>query len=352
MYQYNGKDIFAKQIDGISKFNNPVDYTNYLENASNVTRGDTSTAVKNRANILNLIHFSDIHGSQTNIERILDFNNQYFSYISDVLHTGDSTQHNYEDTNPFVNVGGNTVLNVIGNHDCWKDGATWPTPYNATATEVYEKFFAPFIASWGVTSAGTNLCYYYKDYSNGFRMIVLDGIHWDSAQLSWFESVLADAKSNSLAVIAVNHYPAQSGITKISCTFNEYTGDIDAVTPGVNQMERLPDDAFTAIDGFISTGGEFVCWLSGHSHGDYIGTVNNHTNQIQIIVSCASTSNLYSDCARKAGTKSQDLFNVFTADKRTHLVKIIRAGADVDKYMRTRKTLCVNYLTKEVISNN
>ena len=345
---------FGKRL-GINELNDITEMTEKLDNASNVSKGDTSTSVKNRTNLLNLIHFSDIHGSIANIQRVLDFYNRYSNYIHDILHTGDSPSTYFGQDNPFAAIGGDEILNVIGNHDCWIQGDTWPHPYNATAQQVYEKFFAPYISEWDVTSAGTNLCYYYKDYSTAnVRLIVLDALHYDSTQEDWFASVLSGAKTAGYRVVAVTHYPAQTGLTGINCTFNSLTATINsAETPPVGeQFERMPESAFTAVDTFINNGGEFVCWLSGHTHEDFIGVVKEHTNQIQIIISCANTSNTFSDCARTNLTKTQDLFNVFTVDGTAKLIKLIRVGATMDKFMRKRETLCINYSTKEVISNN
>ena len=353
MYQYNGNEVYAKQQTGINEYNDIVEYKDFLENACNVAKGDTATAPKNRSNLLSLLYFSDIHGQDENIQRILQFAETYDYYIFSTIHCGDSVVRNYEDANPFASYGGNEIMNVIGNHDAWKTGATWPTPYNATEAECYTKFISPYISSWNVQSAGTNLCYYYKDYTmNGYRLIVLDSVHWNNVQKTWLTNTLASAKTAGLAVVIASHYPPQSGITGFDCTFNSLMQTIPSEEQGVNQMERLPDEAYDVVDDFITNGGEFVCWLNGHTHDDYIGVVTNHTNQIAVVISCATTSNQYCDCARHNGTKTRDLFNVFTADKSAKLIKFVRVGSDMDKFMRSRKTLCINYDTKQIISNN
>lgn len=352
--RYGSFDYYDRSTD-VKKLNEYTEYKNKLENASNIYGGDTSTPVKSRANLLNLIHFSDIHGNVQNIRRILEFSSMYTDYISDIIHTGDAPVAYYSDNNPFAVVGGDNVLEVIGNHECWIQGDTWPSPYNATAQQVYQKFFAPYIASWGVVSAGTNLCYYYKDYSTAkVRLIVLDALHYDLSQETWFVNTLESARTANLRVVAVTHYPSQTGLAGINCTFNSITQTIGSVAtpPAGTQIERMPESAFDAVDTFIANGGEFVCWLSGHTHEDFIGTVNNHTDQIQVIISCADTSNRYSDCARTKNTKSQDLFNVFTVDTESKLIKIIRVGSTMDKFLRKREMLCVNYNTKAVVSNS
>ncbi len=352
--RYSSFSECEKSIDIVyqNKYTSMVDL---LENASNSAKNDTSTAVKSRANLLNLIHFSDIHGSVNNIKRILKFADEYDDYISDILHTGDSPATYFGQNNPFATVGGDEILNTIGNHDCWIEGDTWPSPYNATSAQVYEKFFEPYISNWGVTSAGEDLCYYYKDYATAnLRLIVLDALHYDSAQETWFTSALNGAISAGYRVVVATHYASQTGITGINCTFNSITSTLDPVaTPEQGtQMERMPESAFTVVDSFISGGGEFVCWLSGHTHDDYIGVVTGHTDQIQIVISTARTSNKYSDCARTELTKSQDLFNVFTVDGNAKLIKLIRVGSTMDKFLRKRESLCINYNTKAVISNN
>lgn len=326
-----------------------------LENASNSAKNDTATAIKSRANLLNLLHFSDIHGDVENIKRLLYFAEKYNLYISDIIHTGDAVQTYFGNDNPFAEIGGDKILEVIGNHECWIQGDTWPSPYNATAAQVYEKFIAPFISHWGVTSPGSNLCYYYKDYSvANTRLIVLDALHYDSSQENWFSSVLASAITSELRVIVATHYPSQTGITGFDCTFNSITQTIAPVStpPQGTQIERMPESAFSSVDTFIENGGEFVCWLSGHTHDDFIGVVTGHTNQIQVIISTARCDNKYSDCARTQGTVTQDLFNVFTVDGNAKLIKIIRIGSTMDKFMRNRNTLCINYQTKNIISNN
>lgn len=337
-YLLNGKRI------GIEQLNDPVETVNLLENATSLA-GYGSELPNNRTNIFSLLHFSDIHGDAPNIERVLVFKNLYSKYIRDILHTGDSPETYYGNVNPFALIGGDSCLNVVGNHDCWIQGAN--PPYSATAEQVYTKFFAPFISNWNVVSAGENLCYYYKDYATAkVRLIVLDCMHYDTTQESWFASVLQGAITNNYRVVAVTHYPSETGLTLINCTFSRYGSTISP-----SQTERMPESAFTAVDTFIGNGGEFVCWLSGHTHGDYIGTVNGHTDQIQIIVSTDNPDKPDSDAPMVRTTKSQDLFNIFVVDGVNKLIKLVRIGADKDRYLRSRKTLCLNYETKDVISN-
>lgn len=303
---------------------------------------------------LTLIHFSDIHGSTANISRIIQVYSAYQDYIDGILHTGDSVNTYYANDNPFDTVGGSQVMNVIGNHDCWIQGDTW---YNATAAQAYAKFFVgsdttnPYITSWNVESAGENLCYYYKDYADyDIRLIVLDCMHYDATQETWFIQALAGAKTGGLSVIVATHYAAQSGITPINCTFTSYGKTIDAVTG--ERIERLQESAFDCVDDFIAAGGKFICWLVGHVHYDYIGTVTDHANQLVILINCGVMDARYGTDKRVTGTKTQDCMNVIGFDTVNKLVKICRIGISQDWFGREKNLLCVSYDTKQVIGNS
>ena len=67
----------------------------------------------------------------------------------------------------------------------------------------------PYKANWGANgtlSITSNKCYYYKDYTNAkVRLIVLDCMHENSAQLTWLNNTLASAKSANMHVLIANH---------------------------------------------------------------------------------------------------------------------------------------------------
>ena len=332
------------------------DVGNKLYNTSIVLESDEGKTLAQRNNLLNLIHFSDIHGGTAYIQRILDFNNVYGDLIHDIIHTGDGVYNHFEDADPFATVGGEKILNVVGNHEYWKTGATWPAPYSATQAEVYEKFIAPYISEWtGVVSAGTNKNYYYKDYSTAkVRMIILDSINYDSAQATWFTGILADAITNNLKVICVTHYPPQPGITPIDCNFTT-----TETLPGAQsdpaegaQIEFMPTAAYQAVDNFIDGGGDFVCWLCGHMHKDAIGKVTGFTNQLLVFVSTGNPNYNVDVVARNTGTRLADLFNIFSFDGVANTIKIIRVGADYDKFLRHRGTIAINYKIQAIVSSN
>ena len=332
------------------------DAGNKLYNTSIVLESDEGKTLAQRNDLLNLIHFSDIHGGTAYIQRILDFYNVYGDLIHDIIHTGDGVTNHFEDADPFATVGGDTILNIVGNHEYWKTGSTWPHPYDATQAEVYEKFIAPYISNWsGVVPAGTNKNYYYKDYSTAkIRMIILDSINYDSTQATWFAGILSDAITNNLKVICVTHYPPQPGITPIDCNFTTsetLPGPQSDPAEGA-QIEFMPTAAYQAVDNFIDGGGDFVCWLCGHMHKDAIGKVTGFTEQLLVFVSTGNPGFNADVVARNTGTKLADLFNIFSFDGVANTIKIIRVGADYDKFLRHRGTITINYKTQTIVNSN
>lgn len=299
--------------------------------ASNMTRGATP--------VLSLLHFSDIHGIKRNLENIVKVKNYYSDIIADVIDTGDDVADQFSDEDIFSGVdGAENILRCIGNHDnATKTGGVYD--FNAkTASECYGKFFAPFIANWGVTYT-ENLCYYYKDYvAQGIRLIVLDAMHNDATQEAWLDSVLADAKTNGLAVVCANHY--MRTIDVFQTPFND-------ASPSSSNM---PVSWAESVSTFIEGGGEFICWICGHTHRDSVGTIQGYENQVMIVIDTAATGrSTTSNTYRKYYTRSQDLMNVVSIDKNNTTIKVVRIGARERDDMQVIDSMVINYSERTLI---
>lgn len=314
-----------------------------------------------------VLQFSDLHGSNENLERIVTFRNAYSDYLDAAIHMGDAVYCYFDDPYPWENVEGTEALmNIVGNHDCWKGHKLWSQsnrPYDASQADVFRRFIGPFIGKWDVkspeglddeASPHYQACYYYKDYpQSGIRLIVLDCIHYSSAQHEWFQALLSEAAQNKLTVVAAQHYPPQSGVVPIDCGFTDLDLDIDAepAPQGDMQMERMPDEAYIAVDHFLDQGGQFACWLSGHTHLDYVGMVRSHERQLQIIVDKAGEVDDYMQEDRTKGTQSQDAFNLVTVNPSRGVLFIDRIGCNRDQYMRSKKLLVFDYKKRQIIAS-
>ena len=295
---------------------------------------------------------TDIHGDYENMTRIVNFCDQYKDYIDDILHGGDNTRGGSNNYTWFAKIpGAEKVLNCIGNHDTDIFNAEGKSIGKETTKTVYDKFFGPFIKNWNVQQPKDadklGLSYYYKDYKEGnVRLITLDVMYYDERQDKWLNETLADAIKRGLHVVMLEHYPIAS--KPIKSNFTSYTF-IEEDTVG-NDLNPL---AVVAVDKFIEKGGNFVCWLAGHTHKNCISYMPEHHNQMLIMQEPAtydSKQNAWGDTYRTKGTKSQDSFDIIAIDVYSKILRILRIGNEYDMRLRHKKTVTIKYDSHEILA--
>ena len=282
-----------------------------------------------------LLHFSDIHDDSCNIGRIAAYYNKYAAYMDDAIHTGDIVANTFTEGIDLFDSFPN-ALQVIGNHDTKVGSDTYAT----SESDSYTNYFAPYVSGWNATTT-TGKCYYYKDYaSKNVRLIVLDNMHESAEQLSWFADALAGAKTNGYTVVCACHIPYQ-GLTSLETQFdseiltNYYDTQLTPIVSG---------DYPSAVDTFITGGGKFACWLVGHTHFNIFAKLTNHSNQLVVAVPNAGITHANcSDADRKAGTKSQDCFNIVAIDDYSSLVKVMRVGCNYTRWMKHPEMVCWDF---------
>lgn len=308
------------------------------------------------------LHFSDLHGDGENLKRIVDFANEpvVSSQVDDIVCTGDVVFFDLSDGMTFYNDvdGSEDILLTVGNHDATNNFGNGYVP--ATPLETYNALMAENIATWDVTqptgASANGLCYYYKDYTaNNLRAIFIDATnHGDNsyitAEASWLADVLQSAYSAGLSVVCFEHYPfAGNTYTYVPCSFSpRYSFNI------ADGAGTIPTVFIDAVETFIGYGGDFVAWIAGHGHQDFV-LLHTNTHQMCIGVSCAIHTGYniqYGDELREAYKKSQDLFNILAIDTTSKNISIMRVGADLTRLMNSKKHLCINYATRTVVWND
>ena len=293
-----------------------------------------------------LLHFSDIHGATTALTRLVELKNHLGSKLSDTICTGDMVNDKYEDTMSFWDgvTGAGSILTCIGNHDVHHQGESSYTADQIGQTDTYTRYFAPYKDGWGVT-IGENLTYYYKDYpTNKVRLIALNYLLTGdeaTAQNTWLQARLAEAKTNGYTVIIATHCQLQNS-NAVDCSFTTF---------GKTTFGGQLDESYQAsVQSFINDGGLFACYISGHTHWDAVAYNSNYPNQLCITVTTASVNMNDNDQPRISGTITQDAANLIVIDVDFKVVKIIRVGANIDTYLRGRNTLTYSYDTHSVLS--
>lgn len=290
---------------------------------------------------------SDIHAESERTERMVKLLNQWgASYFDVAINTGDTVYTLFsQGLNWYDDIVDNSdipILNTVGNHDAWMNlqGSL------ATQTDVYEMVTAKVAASANITqptnAANNGLNYYYKDVNN-VRTIVLDCMYWDSAQLSWFESVLADAKTNSKPVIACIHAPfAQSQSTLIDSIWNGEAYPDDATVANI--------DLAAAVSDFISNGGTFICWLHGHRHMDEIAILPNYDNQLSFRINSFTNRATTTPKNTDVLAYNYDCLTYVTVDDYNSFIKFYRIGANVNTQGCKYNAFIWDYVNRRVIT--
>ena len=330
-------EILEESIDGDITNSNFMSMNNDVEFANKVAQLKLRQRIyPNWGNEqLVLAHFSDIHAEGDALKNIINWCGKHSGYIDDIIHTGDNVSDNSGNPFDFWNIeGSEAILNCIGNHDsATKEGDVYDWT-GFSAQDCYNKYFSDYIANWGVVYT-TNLCYYYKDYvQQKVRLVVLDCMHFDSTQQSWLANTLESARTSELSVMIATHGQA-GNMMEMDCTFSSWhrRGHDEVYASSVRDI----------VETFINNGGEFICYISGHTHRDKFGLLNNYPNQLQIVIDRAKADTLWCDHVVVPKTKSSCLFNLISIDTTEKLIRLVRIGSNYDRYMRHIGELCYRY---------
>lgn len=301
---------------------------------------------------LRFIHFSDVHRSPSQWERLCDYIDAYENYIQFAIHTGDyvgSNHGSYDNHYAARKPLNRNIYNVVGNHDSYASGSSIYA--SAPIADTYQILFGNAdVSEWGATFGSTeNAMYYYKDFADsGIRLIVIDQYYWDATEASWLDTVLSDALTRGLWVITAMH-TVTGELTNIGSSFftkdawGTEAGGLNASTVGAK------------LASFVSSGGVHICHLSGHYHHDKIGLTSD--GLLEIIVECnmrPDTGSIHSewdDSARVRGNKSWDAFNYVSVNRELGLIKIVRIGCNIDDHMQSKKVLCYDFVNRQIVSN-
>ena len=354
----------------------PINY-NTMDIVDKYINNDTLTDIKSVQAIGNdrsntakkFVFFSDIHAGSVNYDRMFEFCKGLGEGAVDaIINGGDTVQSLLSDSVQWYDTANDSnsslnVLTCVGNHDVWED---WWVVGNPVT--IYNKFTAPVESLVDVSQpsgASTNgLNYYYKDYGN-IRVIVLaamvvsstETMLWTADQKTWLESVLADAndEENPKSVICVSHAPYAKSKAVIDPdlplnSWRDYVGDVGST---IFDNIHLAQDAVDAVHTFIQAGGEFICWLTGHTHQDMVMTESDYGDQFMINIASAKYyyhSDGYSPAETEYNARGYDCFDYIGVDTTNKMIKVWRIGYNEDASMRIRNRFAYDYKNLKILS--
>ena len=305
----------------------------------------------------NALFFSDIHGSDKNLSRILKSAKSYNGRLNCILNGGDTVQY-FNTTglnwyNEQVQDFSIPVITAVGNHDAWTGDWIFDTNeniYSLITSKVKEN--VPSIVQPD-NASGIFANYYYYD-TDKVRVIVLLSMMYqnnqpffDDNQKNWLISVLADAKTNNKAIIIMNHCPLNpSDAKEIECS---WTSKKTWKTGYMHMNDTIPE----CVDSFIKGGGTFICYLCGHTHRDFVLQSIRYPNQV-CFVTMSARYEYVEDGWRSQDENNNDFdsYNYIGVDLKNSVIKIKRIGTNVNAWMQRRNTLCWDFKNSELISDN
>lgn len=216
--------------------------------------------------------------------------------------------------------------------------------------------------------------YFYRDISKDkMRYIMLDMIYYDSqidtdgivtgankmyyykfgaVQLNWLADVLANTPEGYGVVVCSHMSPV--ALSELQTLSSDWAGDVPVdylqarkicsayaskigyVFNGSIAEDLVPETYDINVD-FTNAKGDFVCWIGGHTHKDYILALDG----IQIIGTANDSKAVSSNASayapsKTAGTNTEQIIDFFCIDKTNQTVKVVRLGAYLEANGKVR----------------
>jgi len=310
-------------------------------------------------------HITDLHGDYERFENAMSV----FEHLKPdfVVHTGDLVKWNMDDDYSFfydrIQKSPIPVYNCVGNHDTFKKSG------NLSASEMDTELVKPIRNI--INSDGEG--YYYVDFpEKEIRLIVLNDYQGGNdkcailqSQCEWMIEVLIDSVEKNLGVILASHENKEdvSGGANDKGFCQRYSvypwgtpmpkplviaDIIDAFRNGKSLCKQYTwwygSGAEVEINCQFDKKGDFICYLCGHRHGDFIGYLPSYPDQLSVTMTCSgcfppdyhNIGEEASDLPRIPQTASEDAINFYVIDRKKKTLTAVRYGACVNDLFEER----------------
>ena len=338
-------------------------------------------------------HISDMHSDNIRFNNAIDL---FMYYKPDcVVHTGDVCYLNMIEDFKYLPTTFSQLpipaYTCIGNHDTFTDapgtilkkhesgvllrnenGPALPNEYlhqvfidemkNVKGDEDKQGYFYVDFKEQGIRIICLNdYQYYHEDTKIRDKYAILE------SQINWLIALLKDASEQNLGVIIADH----EGPGPIKMGENPFCqrGFVYAWSPPPKKEDENPQIIADIVDAFkhakslkkeyfykaseqrvkinctFEKEGDFICYMSGHYHADFVGYLEKYPDQLslQMPASCCDLPHYFnavgetdSDLPRIPGTISEDCINFYVIDKEKREISIIRAGACINDEFKQR----------------
>lgn len=355
---------------------------------------------------LSFMHISDTHCTNSQFTEPFTRSVKVFNELAKngvnagknlkfILHTGDVRYGHYTDGYDFFAKATESLERNIyvtaGNHDV---GNTTDASKCATDAQIYAQMIEPMLDKWSLKSDGggnphpDGKNYYFNDFTDEkVRFIVLYEYETDfdllpsdpsqlayhrgfrafrQAQIDWLIEALQTVPAGYGVIIAkhqpeaINGHldnPFYSGVGVENINMQSWCGyDIVAVIVRAFQNRTLVDYSVEQIGGVVTAltaranfsnvaeGAEFICYCSGHTHQDLVNFLKDFPEQLELNIGCNNVHYTEgTDMLQEDGDKSKNLINVYSIDRNSGYIYIVRIGADFSNTAQDRSYTAIKY---------
>lgn len=302
--------------------------------------------------LLTLLHCADPHNAEKPMAQIGEAIPELADLCEDVICTGDmvlgwhGAGMDYWQRIPNHE----QIMVCMGNHDMLNNPQYDWTDLIPQET-AYRDYFEQDSVHWNaeLLPGKTYFCKHYDPQRVTLIAMnsMLEGAE-DEAQVAYLRERLEEARQKGYSVVIAIHDAPKGERELLSCNFTA--------------LDRMPGNACghgctetyqQTVQDFMDAGGNFFCWLAGHVHCDYICRDPKFPAQWFLLIAApGALRGDLADLSRRDGEKSANAMNFVTFDPERKTLRLVRAGADRDAYLRSRKTLTFRYDTGEIISQS
>lgn len=351
-----------------------------------------------------IVHTSDSHGDAERLKNVHDWADHIGANL--VVNTGDNPFYLMDDGINFVKeivfAHKTDFANCLGNHDTY-DTSGGVAGYTQKNIGVFAETYHYYKEVVNGEPVVTDTAYYYKDLEEQkLRIIAVneyDGVvtsnykaRISKTQIDWFIDTLASTPEDYGVIILMHQVPHTLNAISGKTNFNDATmnkGDVaedewqcsgidsdymtnakvignpfgkiidafidrgtvsDSYTQKTADMSASETVSYSADFSNVAPGVEFIMYLNGHTHRDFVGYVADCDNN-QLNINVCSTSGISqsngfkspADIMRGTHDANQDAFNVYTVDRSNKRVGIARVGANLSNNLIDRKVMWVSY---------
>ena len=310
---------------------------------------DKINEIKEACSILHGVTFafiSDVHfkvnqkQSKKLLRKILNETNVPFVIFGgDTVYlygTEDELHEQIAEFNNFKSyIGKDKLFCTRGNHDLYNvTSATDKTMHPLTTADVYDALFRD--SEHSVSSMSVNNgCYCIDNEPQKTRIIMLNtsdlsndadhtggGVLFRASTLQWLSNALTEKENYKIIIVC--HTPLNYETFNNDNSGENPNGLFEMVAAFKNKQtfETVRFNGAVQAD-FTNTANELICVVSGHRHIDGNSVENNVLN----IVTTCDCIDVKDGYGRKAGTISEQAFDIYCIDYDTNTIKTVRIGA-------------------------